>query len=106
MIGKISLMDLLQQLVNWIIDHPYEIGENYFIRTVTFHYTGKLVKVYKNELVLEGVAWIADDGRFKEAVESGKFNEIEPYPDKPVIIPRGCIVDATPVTFPLPRTQK
>jgi hypothetical protein len=87
-------------------DHPYEIGENYMIRAVTFHYTGKLKAVYEHEIVLEDAAWIADDGRFKDAVAKGTFNEVEPYPDGDVIIGRGAITDAKKVTFPLPRIQK
>jgi hypothetical protein len=86
--------------------HPYLVGENYFIRTVTFHYTGRLVEVFEHELVLEDASWIADDGRFADAVAKGAFNEIEPYPVGRVIIGRGAIVDATTVSFPLPRKQK
>lgn len=85
---------------------PYNIGKNYFIRTVTFHYTGKLKGVTDKELILEDVAWIADDGRFKEAVENGTFAEVEPYPKGEVIIGRGAILDATQIKFELPRKQK
>ena len=86
--------------------HPYEIGEGYFIRTVTHHLTGRLVKVTQQELVIEHAAWIADDGRFMQALETGDFKEVEPYPDGPVIIGRGSIVDARKVQFKLPRSQK
>lgn len=58
----------------------YEEGKNYFIRTVTHHYTGKLVAVYPQELILEQVAWIADDGRFTTALEKEEFDEVEIYP--------------------------
>ena len=27
------------------------------------------------------VAWIADDGRFNEAIAKGTLGEVEPYPD-------------------------
>lgn len=57
---------------------PYQIGQAYFIRTVTMYYTGKLTAVFKNELVLETAAWIADTGRYFNALKSGDFNEIEP----------------------------
>jgi hypothetical protein len=87
-------------------DHPYKIGENYFIRTVTFHYSGKLTAVYDQELVLEDTAWIADDGRFADALDKGTFIEVEPYPVGKVIIGRGAVIDATTVSFPLPRKQK
>lgn len=87
--------------------HPFKVGENYFIRTVTFHYTGRLKAVYDKEIVLETAAWIAVDGRFTEAVSKGDYSEVEPYPDdREVIIGRGSIVDAVTITHPLPRVQK
>ena len=89
-----------------LLTHPYKLNENYFIRTVTYHYTGKLTAVYDNEIVLVDVAWIAEDGRFADALKKAEFNEIEPYPDGEVIIGRGSIVDASILQGPLPRTQK
>jgi len=87
--------------------HPYKIGENYLVRTVTFHYTGRLMEVYDNEIVLKQAAWIADDGRYADAVAKGSYSEVEPYPeDREVVIGRASIVDAVIVTHPLPRTQK
>lgn len=86
-------------------EHPWQVGASYFIRTVTHHYTGRLVAVYAQELTLDDAAWIADDGRFADALASGKFSEIEPYPGR-VIIGRGSILDATAISFPLPRSQK
>ena len=86
--------------------HPFEIGKNYFIRTVTHHYTGKLLEVYPTELVLVDVAWIADEGRFANAMKTGEFDEVEPWPDgKKVIIGRGSIIDASFQEI-LPRIQK
>lgn len=86
--------------------HPYEIGQNYFIRAVTHHYVGKLVEVFNGELVLEKAAWIPDDGRFQQALETGEYNEVELYPkDKKVIIGRGAILDAT-IVPKLPTEQK
>lgn len=87
--------------------HSYIIGENYLIRTVTFHYTGKLSAVYDNELVLLQASWIADDGRYANAVKDGTYSEVEPYPDDtPVTVGRGSIVDAVVINHPLPREQK
>ena len=85
--------------------HPYRVGQNYFIRTVTHHYTGKLIKVTPKELVLEDAAWIADDGRFMNAIKEGKLNEIEPFQDE-VVIGRGAVLDATIWRHALPREQK
>lgn len=88
-------------------DHPYEIGQAYFIRTVTHHYTGRLVEVWPLELVLTDAAWIADDGRFHTAVATGAFSEVEPFPDGArVVIGRGSLLDAVAIPFALPRTVK
>jgi hypothetical protein len=87
--------------------HPYRIGKNYFIRTVTHHFTGKLIKVTAKELVLENAAWIADDGRFHEALTSGQLKEIEPFPDgAEVILGRGSLIDAVEWSHELPRAVK
>ena len=92
------------ELDNNTSDH-WELNKNYFIRTVTHHYTGKLTRVTDKELVLESACWIADDGRFKDAIESCEFDEVEPYPDRPVIIGRGAILDAVQIKT-LPEEQK
>ena len=88
-------------------DSPWEVGENYFLRTVTHHFTGRLEAVHATELVLSSAAWIADDGRFADALKNGEFNEVEPFPDRAlVIIGRGSIVDAVIFTAKLPSSQK
>lgn len=72
------------------------IGNDYFIRTVTHYFTGRLVWVGDKEIVLEKVAWIADTGRFNEFVVGKTVNEVEPFPsDSTVIIGRGSIIDMT-----------
>jgi len=73
---------------------PWSIGKLYLIRTVTNFLLGKLTHVGPQELVLEDCAWVASTGRFNEAVRSGHLDEVEPYPDGPVIVGRGSIVDA------------
>ena len=88
-------------------DSHWEVGEAYFIRTVTHHYTGRLIKVTSKELVLEDAAWISDDGRFAQFVAGGEANEVEPYPDgAKVIIGRGALLDAVKWSSKLPRKQK
>ena len=86
--------------------HPFEIGENYFIRTVTHHHTGKLVAVTTGELVLENAAWIADDGRLTEALKTGNFSEVEMFPaTSKVIVGRGGLIDAVKIST-IPTSQK
>ena len=75
----------------------WEIGQIYLIRTVTMIDTGVLVAVTDQELVLEDAAWIADTGRFSDAITSAKFKEVEPFPDGRVIIGRGSIIDAVKI---------
>lgn len=70
------------------------INQNYFIRTVTHHYTGTLTRITAYELVLTNAAWIAEDGRFSEALKTENFSEVEPFPDGEIIIGRGSILDA------------
>jgi hypothetical protein len=86
--------------------NPYVIGKNYLVRTVTMIYTGKLTKVYSNELVLKECCWIPETERWMQAVENSAFKEVEPYPkNSEVIIGRGAILDAVQIKV-LPTTQK
>ena len=88
------------------IDHSaWEIGKIYLIRTVTMIDTGKLVGVTNQELILEDAAWIADTGRFADAVSKAEFDEVEPFPDGRVIIGRGALIDAVQIKKS-PRSQK
>jgi hypothetical protein len=88
------------------VEHPYNIGGKYFIRTVTHHLTGRLVYVGEHELALEEAAWIADDGRFTPALAEGKFAEVEPFPPSRVIVGRGSVIDAVEIACDLPRAQR
>lgn len=76
---------------------PWEVGKIYLIRTVTMIDTGVLVQVTDQELVLEQAAWIADTGRFSDAVKAAQFNEVEPFPDGRVIVGRGAVIDAVQI---------
>lgn len=82
----------------------WKIGENYFIRCVTYHQVGKLVEITDKELVLEDASWIADSGRFYDALKSGEFAQVEPFVEK-VLVNREAIVDATLYPFDLPLEQ-
>lgn len=86
-------------------NHPYQIGQNYFIRTVTMHHVGRLVAVYEHELVLEDASWIADDGRFHNALKGEGFDEIEPFIHE-AIIGRHALIDCTLWPYELPKEQK
>lgn len=97
----------IQTLIGTTVDtHPYKIGANYLIRTVTMIQTGRLVAVTNQELVLEDACWIPDTGRFNEALKNGIFNETEPFPDGRVIVGRGAVIDAAEFNHKLPRGVK
>ena len=86
--------------------HPWKIGANYLIRTVTMIDTGRVVEVSDHEIVLEDAAWIADTGRWMQAINNAEFTEVEPFPDGvQVIVGRHAIIDAVIIPS-LPRKQK
>lgn len=70
----------------------YVIGKIYLIQTVTLYFTGRLIAINDQELVLEDAAWIADTGRFADALKSLEFSEVEPFPNGLVIIGRGSLI--------------
>ena len=81
--------------------HPWEVGKVYFIRTVTYHLTGRIKWVGKTELLVTEAAWIADSGRFADALQKEEFSEVEPFPaGSEVIIGRQSIIDAVQVSKP------
>jgi hypothetical protein len=78
-----------------------------FIRTVTHYYTGELVRMDRQWMVLKQAAWIADTGRFAEFLSRGDASEVEPYPDNAEVhIGIGAVVDWIHWPHPLPRVQK
>ena len=85
--------------------HPWVIGNKYFIRTVTMHLVGHVIAVTDKEILLKNASWIADSGRFHDALKSGEFDEIEPFVND-VIVNRNSVIDATIFDHPLPSEQK
>ena len=86
--------------------HPYPIGSNVMIRTVTMYQIGKLVEVHDQELVLEDASWAADTGKFSVSLATGALDEVEPWPAGRVIVGRGAIVDCCVWSHDLPRSAK
>ena len=78
-------------------------GQNYFIRTVTMYLVGELIAIDDHEITLKDAAWIADTGRFSDAMKTGKCAEVEPYPEGLMVVGRGALVDAGLWLHPLPR---
>lgn len=82
-----------------------EVGQCYLIRTVTMAYTGRVLEITDSEIRLGEAAWIADTGRYADALSKGTLGEVEPYPDQ-VIVSRAALVDAAVWDWPLPRDQR
>lgn len=80
------------------------VGKKFFFRTVTYHLTGKVKKVIGSILELEDAAWIADSGRFADALKTGKLNEVEPCGTAFVNIQ--SLTDFFPWNHKLPTEQK
>ena len=83
----------------------FQKGKSYFIRTVTYHALG-VVKQETSDgfLVLEKASWVADSGRFMQAIKSGSLNEVEPV--GVMLVAKSAIVDAFPWAHALPLEQK
>ena len=79
------------------------VGEKYFFRTVTYHMTGIVKKVIGSILELENAAWIADSGRFMNAIKNGELKEVEPVGRAYINI--NTVVDFFPWKHPLPEKQ-
>lgn len=94
---------LLTKIMNASI--PFKIGECYFIRTVTYHLTGKVENVIGDFLVLKDAAWVADSGRFTQAINNGILNEVEPV-NVLVYVNINSITDAFDWKHKLPSEQK
>lgn len=80
------------------------VGQKLFIRTVTYHCTGKVVKRMGAFIELEDGAWIADSGRFSNAIKNGELDEVEPVGTMWVNL--SSVVDFFPWKHGLPKTQK
>lgn len=107
-LGQIKEISNLFSIKGDADNHPYKIGKPYLIRTVTMTLSGRLKSVGDKELVLEEAAWIADTGRFSNALlDMSVLSEIEPFPAGDVIIGRGSIIDAViPSWDKLPTVKK
>jgi hypothetical protein len=85
----------------------FNVGENVFLRKITMVLTGHVVAVYPTYLELDNAAWVADTGRYTDAVATGDFNEVEVYPDNLIVkVPLGDLVDGFVAPWPLPRIKK
>ena len=81
------------------------VGKSFFFRTVTYHLVGKVVAQFGGGIVeLEEASWVADSGRFMQAIKDGKLNEVEPVGK--AYINLKSVTDFFPWKHALPTEQK
>lgn len=79
----------------------FEIGKAYFFRTVTYHLVGEVVRQEGNFIELKDASWVADSGRFSDAIKKGTLDEVEPVGT--AYINMDSVTDAFPWEHPLPK---
>ncbi len=84
---------------------PLRTGNKVFIRTVTNYYTGEVIDITADEVLLKDAAWVADTGRFSQALKTGVLNEVEPFTGV-ISVNRGAIVDVSTWEHALPTAVK
>ena len=83
-----------------------QVGGKYCFRTVTMIYTGEIVEIQGDLLVLKNAAWIPETNRWNESIKTGIFKEVEPYPEnEPVFVFKGALLDVCAIPQ-LPREVK
>jgi hypothetical protein len=80
------------------------VGHKLFIRTVTYHFVGKVKAVTGNLMELSEASWVADSGRFHQAIKNGTLDEVEPVGRCWVNI--NAVTDMFPWEHPLPERAK
>ena len=80
------------------------VGNSYFFRTVTYHMVGKVVAQFGQVVELDDASWVADSGRFMQAIKEGQLNEVEPVGK--AFVNLKSVTDFFPWNHPLPTEQK
>ena len=81
------------------------VGNKYFFRTVTYHLVGKVVAQHGGGIIeLDEASWVADSGRFMQAIKSGTLNEVEPVGK--AYLNLKSVTDFFPWVHELPQSQK
>ena len=80
------------------------VGKKWFFRAVTYHLVGKVDKVCGNIVELSGASWVADSGRFTQAIRDGELDEVEPV--GAAFLNIQTVTDFFPWNHALPKEQK
>lgn len=80
------------------------VGSKFYFRTVTFHQVGEVKKIVGRFAYLKNASWVADSGRFNEAIKNGTLSEVEHVGD--AFINLDTVVDFFPWKHSLPKESK
>jgi len=80
------------------------VDGKYYFRTVTYHTVGEVKKIVGRFAYLKNASWVADSGRFMNAIKDGTLNEVEPVGD--AFINLDTVVDFFPWKHTLHIEQK
>jgi hypothetical protein len=83
----------------------FAIGKKVFIRTVTMAQVGEIKDVEGSFVCLGTASWVADTGRFHDALLKGDFSEVEPFVGD-VWVNTEAIIDMAEWKHELPTKQK
>jgi len=80
------------------------VGKKWFFRSVTYHLVGEVKKVNGLIIQLSNASWVADSGRFMQAIKDGTLDEVEPVGQ--AFLNFSTVVDFFPWNHRLPTKQK
>jgi hypothetical protein len=93
-----------KDIISYFESYKDFVGNKWYIRTVTYHSVGKIVKIVGSLFMMEQASWVADSGRFMQAIKEGKLDEVEPVGKMFLAI--NSIIDIFPWNHNLPTEQK
>jgi hypothetical protein len=84
---------------------PDMVGKAFYFRTVTYHWVGRVAGVFGGKfLYLTDASWIAESGRFMQAIRDGALNEVEPVGH--AFVNLDTVTDFIPWVHELPTEQR
>lgn len=86
-----------------IFNYEDLIGSKWYFRAVTYHTVGEVKKIVGRFVYLKNASWVADSGRFMNAIKEGTLSEVEPVGD--AFVNLDTVVDFFPWKHKLPTSQ-
>ena len=80
------------------------VGKKFYFRTVTYHQIGEVKKIVGRFALLKDASWIADSGRFMQAIKDGTLDEVEPVGE--AFVNLDTVIDFFPWKHKCPTEQK